>query len=426
MIYENKIQTMKFSLGIILIFLLLQSCATTKPKYLQKNRFDLHEEGFSFPQKDFKILGFGAYHGSAKTEHAELMLLKPLLESQTIKYYLPETDYSIGHYFNLYLETGDTILLKDLVTNYGERVPQERTIEVYEKWKELKKLNDQFQDKDRIEVIGLDRLVNYKYLCRHLVGLLASSEKPVIKVLSLMVQQDTTDFSLSETSAVSRTLQEFMADFENNPNDYDLSEENRFEVEHLVRNLEYSFQFYENDRDKTMLDNYASLSAKYNFDKKSQFLRMGFTHICKSREGDSSYPYFFTRLIEKNIYNRDQVVSVIGYLTASEVVWDEIYDENGDYTGHTKEAGYGIGDYDLEYFRGIEHLKKNKQSDITLFRLNKKKSPYVETVPDLIEVIMKEDESNGMLVKGMSTLDFLDYAILISNSNAGIPIYEMK
>ena len=30
-----------------------------------------------------------------------------------------------------------------------------------------------------------------------------------------------------------------------------------------------------------------------------------------------------------------------------------------------------------------------------------------------------------MQMKGMSTTDFLDYAILISNSIASIPIYEM-
>jgi hypothetical protein len=39
---------------------------------------------------------------------------------------------------------------------------------------------------------------------------------------------------------------------------------------------------------------------------------------------------------------------------------------------------------------------------------------------------MKDEKSNGDAVKGMSTLDFLDYAILISDSKESIPIYEMK
>lgn len=39
---------------------------------------------------------------------------------------------------------------------------------------------------------------------------------------------------------------------------------------------------------------------------------------------------------------------------------------------------------------------------------------------------MPDQESNGESVKGMSTLDFLDYAILISNLKASTPIFELR
>ncbi|MEA5062120.1 MAG: hypothetical protein VB074_12320 [Proteiniphilum sp.] len=71
-------------------------------------------------------------------------------------------------------------------------------------------------------------------------------------------------------------------------------------------------------------------------------------------------------------------------------------------------------------------MKKNKISDITLFRLNGKNTPYNDGNPNLIEVIMTDEKSNGDLVKGKSTTDFLDYAVLISNSKANRPIQEMK
>lgn len=114
------------------------------------------------------------------------------------------------------------------------------------------------------------------------------------------------------------------------------------------------------------------------------------------------------------------------YFTDSKVVWDELYDHQGNYTGYTVEEGFGIGDYDKEYFRGIQNLKDAKLSDRTLFRLNIMNSPYLIKEPDLIEVIMEDKKSNGDAVKGMSTFDFLDYAILISNSKESIPIFEMK
>ena len=82
-------------------FILLTSLTTflsfgqSKSDYLQNNRFDLASKEFDFPQKDFKILGFGAYHGSAKTEEVEYLLIKSLTKEGTINYYLPETDFNL-------------------------------------------------------------------------------------------------------------------------------------------------------------------------------------------------------------------------------------------------------------------------------------------------------------------------------------------
>jgi len=72
---------------ILVSFLVLQSCKQTKIDYLKKNRFDLTSNDFDFPQKDFNIIGFGAYHGSAETENVELKLLQSLTPKGTIKYY---------------------------------------------------------------------------------------------------------------------------------------------------------------------------------------------------------------------------------------------------------------------------------------------------------------------------------------------------
>ena len=120
------------------------------------------------------------------------------------------------------------------------------------------------------------------------------------------------------------------------------------------------------------------------------------------------------------------VISVIGYFTDSRVLWDHVYDDNQEYQSFTTEGGYGIGDYEKEYFLGIEHLKKSKLSDITLFKLNATNTPYSDGIPNLIEVVMQDDTSNGEAVKGKSTTEFIDYAILISNSKANTPIEEMK
>lgn len=419
---------MKTLFTFLFSLVILQSCSQTKTDYLENNRFDLTSSEFDFPQKDFNIIGFGAYHGSAKTEKTEFALIKSLTKDGIIKYYLPETDFSIGHYFNKYLKTGDTILLKDLVYNYGTRVPQEKSIETYEKWKEIKKLNDKLQEKDKLTVVGIDLLVTYKYTSKHLLEIIdfeQTQEKSLQEIVN-MIQLDTTDFSPQYNSYSKKVLKTFVEDYEKNPTKFEKNIKNKFVFHHLIQNLKYTFKNFDNSskREQLIYDNYLNLSDLYNFYKKPQFLRFGFFHLEKEREGNKVS--FFTKLIENNIYKRKDIISVIGYLTKSRVLWDIVYDDNKNYKTYTTEGGYGIGDYDKEYFLGIENLKKTKISDITLFRLNKKNTPYNDGNPDLMEIVMIGEKSNGEEVKGKSTTDFLDYAILISNSKASVPIQEMK
>ncbi|QDZ60468.1 hypothetical protein EVD19_05645 [Elizabethkingia meningoseptica] len=70
-------------------------------------------------------------------------------------------------------------------------------------------------------------------------------------------------------------------------------------------------------------------------------------------------------------------------------------------------------------------MKNAKLSNLTLFRLNTENSPYKKGA-DLIQVNLFLKKSNGKYLKGKSTTDFIDYAILISNSKNQVPLEEMK
>lgn len=420
-------QTPTITLLLIIAFLTSQLKAQSKKDYLKNNRFDLNDNSFNFPQTDFKIIGFGAFHGSVKTENVELQLIKSLTKKGAIKYYLPETDFSIAYYFDKFLKNGDTLLLKDLVKHYGTIVPQERTVEVYKKWKKLKTLNDKLSDSDKLKVIGIDNIVSYKYTAKHILDLFNRKKtklKPVEEVRK-MVDLDTTSYAANPSSFAYKTLKKLVADYDINTEKYHKHLKAIDDFKHIINNLKFSFDDSKH-REPIITENYLHLSSKYDFKSKPQFLRMGFFHIEKSREGKKAYPPFFTRLIENNTYTKEDIITVMGYLTNSEVIWEEIYDNSGNYKSYTIEvAGYGIGDYDKEYFRGIQNLKDSKISDMTLFRLNKKETPYSNKEPDLIEVIMSDKKSTGENLKNMSTTDFIDYAVLISDSKASTPIYEM-
>lgn len=406
---------------LVLLMLFIQSgFSQSKNKYLKNNRFDLLKSDFEFPQKDFKIIGFGAYHGSQETENAENILLENLIKNNSIKYYLPETDFGIAYYFNQYLKSGDTILLKDLVKHYGTRVPQEKTIETYNKWKSIKKINDNQLIKDKIEIVGIDLIVTYKYTSKLLIELLQTEKGKYESYDNLvaMVKIDTTDYSPNYDSYSKNILKNFMKDIENNKPYFQSISKNQKITDNLIENINLSFKNL--DREKTIFDNYAYLNQLYDFKSNPQFVRMGFFHIEKDRE--DNYPSFFTRLIENNIYKKEEIVSIAGFLTKSRVLWDLKYDENKKFIGYTTEGGYGIGDYWKEYFKGINKLKKNSLSNLTLYHLNNENSPYKKNQTDLIEVKIFLKKSNKNDLKGKTTTDYFDYAILIRNSKANKPI----
>ncbi|MBI1836474.1 MAG: hypothetical protein HYR91_04340 [Flavobacteriia bacterium] len=91
-------------------------------------------DNFKLNLDSIKVIGFGAFHGSSETENAEILLLNKIFQTNHSMNYFPETDFSTAYYFEKYLNSGDGKLLKDLINEYRIRVPQEGSIEFYDKW----------------------------------------------------------------------------------------------------------------------------------------------------------------------------------------------------------------------------------------------------------------------------------------------------
>ena len=414
---------MKIKIIVLFIVFMQLTFSQSKNDYLKNNRFDLLNSNFEFPQSNFKIIGFGAYHGSQETEKAENILLDQLIYKNSVKYYLPETDFGIAYYFNQFLKSGDTILLKDLVKHYGVRVPQEKSIETYNKWIGLKKINDNQTENNKIQVVGIDIIVTYKYTSKLLIELL-KNEKGKYKSydnLTEMVKIDTTDYSPYYDSYSKNILKDFTADYENDKAYFHSVSNNQIITDNLIENINLTLK--KQNREKTIFDNYLYLNQLFDFKSKPQFVRMGFFHIEKERKNNN--PSFFTRLIENKVYKKDEVIAIAGFLTKSNVLWDVKYDEKDNYIGYTIEGGYGIGDYWKEYFKGIKKLKKNSLSNLSLYRLNNENSPYKKNQTDLMEIKLFLKKSNKNDLKGKTTTDYFDYALLISNSKANRPIEEL-
>ena len=401
------------------LFPLLSHSQEDKQEYLKHNSSVLNAS-YIFPQKHFNIIAFGAYHGSAKTEDAEIFLIKSVLKSSNISYYFPETDASIAYYFNEYLKSGDEVLLKNLIETYGTRIPQERTVEVFNKWKDLKAINDKLPKNKKITILGADPIVTYQYTYRHLLSLIKNNDKwPHAKELKNTVEKDTTDFSPYYDSYSKGELKAFVTDYEANTDKYQSFISDKEMFSYLIENIKTSFGNYKRERE--IFSNYVKLSKIYHLRDKVQFFRYGFGHLLKAKEG--KHESILYMLSANSIYPKEKIVSVIGYLTASEVLWEDKYD-NGNYASSINMGDEGIGDGPNEYFKGIDNLKNTKIAGLTIFRLNAKNSPYHQNGSDLIEVI-ETPQKNKIDYGDIATTDFVDYAILISNSPASKSIYTL-
>lgn len=406
------------------LFLLVVSQLTysqNKIDYLKQNRVDLRIDEPNITENDFSIIGFGALHGSSKTYDAEFSLVRSLLHKKALDYYIIEANYSQAFYFQEYLETGDEELLKELTYSFQTMVSQEGTMETFNYWKKIRELKMKNPDKT-FKIIGCDVINEYRFPIKHILHLTKESFnwKERQKLIELSLQKDL-DFSIWNKE-VNEIIKLFIEDYTSNKEKYKELITDIEIFDHIINTLKINFDS-NREREKIIYENYIFLSNKLNLTDKKQFVKYGFFHIQKERE--DNYPSFFTRLIENKIYDRNRVITVMGYLTNSKVLWDKKYDKNGDYIGYTTKAGYGISDYWKEYFKGIRNLKKLKISDLTMFKLNQVNSPYSKGT-DLIELKMFLKDYNKTKLMGKNTLLFIDYAILISDSKEQAPIEEMK
>ncbi|MCL3780666.1 hypothetical protein EMN47_09745 [Prolixibacteraceae bacterium JC049] len=413
---------MKLLLISICMIFSFSVVAQSKSQYLKKHRENLRETNFEFSPNNFKIIGFGALHGSSKTYQAEFILIERLIQQNRLNYYIPETNFCQAHFFNKYLKTGDEKLLRKLVLAFQSIVMQEGTIDTYEHWKRLKRLNDNLPFNKKIKVIGFDVINEYEFPIKHILELTKEvknwEERDKLKKLLT-----NTTLSLSPGDSITENkLKEFANSYKLNKEKLIKNSNNIQSLNHIITNIEYNFQT-KREREKIIYRNFSILSKRYKLKSEKLFFKYGYFHLHKARE--HNYPSFFTRLIEKQDYTKQEVITVMGYLTKSKVLWDKLYDQSGNYKSYTIEKGYGISDYWKEYFKGIRKLKKNKLSDLTLFQLSSENSPY-NSDTDLIELKMLFKDYNTTALKGKHTTQFIDYAILISNSEEQVPIEELK
>lgn len=394
---------------LLLLFLILFISTQIKAQqdtssYLTRHRVDFRKE---LQELDYPVVGFTVIHGSAKAEDAELALISSMLQKTDTLYYFPEIDCASAYYFNRYLESGDSELLKKQIINYGRRVSQEGGIAIYEKWVKLRELS---KDKP-IKVFGIDALIDYGNYIDLLLEI-TTDIYPQRKLLELCYTE------LLVGIDIRNHIRTLVNEYKENTKKHSNTVKDSILMEILMNDLENSF-LDKNivRRDSIIFENYVHQDQLFHFRKHPQFIRMGVYHMMKENF-DNMYPGFLGILIDEEMYLANEIYSVLGILSDSEVLWEKTYNDTGKYTGFTtKSDGFYTGS---EFFNS-ELLSKHILSDITFFPLGQKHSPFSAD-----DFSILKDKTYWVPLKGKSTLDYIDAVILIKQSPANIPIVELK
>lgn len=135
----------------------LKSNSSSSPNGGINERFfnDIFDSEFYNSQ----VILLGENHGFEDVQKIDLALLKHLNNKIGLRHYIAEMDYSLGNKLNSYIQdsTENEEILIDVVNQMKDRIPQQASQELYDKWKEIKKFNMSLPDSLRITVVGIDK-----------------------------------------------------------------------------------------------------------------------------------------------------------------------------------------------------------------------------------------------------------------------------
>jgi len=134
-------------------------------EYLNKSKTVLSPNAF---EKDKQLLNKEAYtsdvillgesHGVAEVQSIDKELFLHLNKKIGLRYYVAEMDSTRANRLNVFLNgvNKDTLLLKEIVIEIGKRIPQQSSIELYQKWADIYDYNRNLPDSLKLCVIGVD------------------------------------------------------------------------------------------------------------------------------------------------------------------------------------------------------------------------------------------------------------------------------
>lgn len=143
--------------------LFLESKNDDNISYLSKNNVQIsnsiNEKLFDTDFYKSQVFLLGEIHGYADNQVIDREMLFFLNKKIGIKYYISEMDSLTAKKLNSFLleKQKNKVVLKEVVENIKQRIPQQSSQELLEKWSSIYDYNQNLADSLKITVIGIDK-----------------------------------------------------------------------------------------------------------------------------------------------------------------------------------------------------------------------------------------------------------------------------
>lgn len=165
------IAVLSICLAFVLYFfisnkLFLESKNEANVAYLAKNNVQIsnsiNETLFDTDFYGSNVFLLGEIHGYADNQKLDKELLFFLNKKLGVKYYIAEMDSLTAKKLNTFLTDSfkNQVTLKEVVLNISQRIPQQSSQELFDKWNAVYDYNQKLTDSLKIRVIGIDKNFN--------------------------------------------------------------------------------------------------------------------------------------------------------------------------------------------------------------------------------------------------------------------------
>ncbi len=279
--------------------------------------YSFSEEVLKAPNlKEKEIFLTGEVHGTKQNYALNMVFLKYFKKQVNIKYILSEISYSTSFYINDYLRGGDDALL-DKITNTSRGIGFSEEDKMY--FKKLYEYNNSLDDKDKLEIIGLDFENNPIISFKLMSDILPAAEPPKeieSIILDIIPTKEVLEKSFQSEYKAEKFSNRVLKSIDENRELYEDYFGEKFYIFELINQnivnynkinkVKSSKTKFNQLRDQMLYENFIKISNNLPYGK--YYGQMGAGHVLQNQTNDIEW---FASILNKNKEYNGKIYSIV-------------------------------------------------------------------------------------------------------------------